>query len=552
MSFVDINALDALLRDPPEIRRRVRSEISDNEREVRPSDVFNATFSEGQVLEWLDFTPSHSDYTGEHWVRPDKDGRDGASATIYDDEDGSHVTIWSDTVQGWYPSLELRRPYDAFGLFVNTFFKGDFATASASLVAEGFGESLSAEGSELLDEIAADIARAAEDQPVLTSWAPIDIAANLDGATDPPPELFERIDGVFLLYRGRIHAFQGEPESGKSWGGQAAIVEVIERGGRAAMFDFENSFTSVRDRLLALGLSRDLLTRSFDYIRPSEGLSEAAYGDLTNAVGSSYDLIVVDGVTDAMALLGLDPTNLKDAGTFDRTLLRLLADSGAAVVVIDHVVKSAEGRGRWAIGSQHKLAAITGASFLFEKIHEFGRGMKGMSRLVIKKDKPGMLRQEARGDVIAEFWLDGTDPACVTFDLKLPSEQSQSYAATAYNMEVLCNYISMNPGERKRTILTMCGSTAEPGYLEAAFDKLQGQGYIANDLGDKNCWRVKKAFHEVDGIVSQPQLISDVEKDKRMDNLRANPRYSAFVGQDDESLSAKIVDNPDNEWADRL
>jgi len=36
------------------------------------------------------------------------------------------------------------------------------------------------------------------------------------------------------------------------------------------------------------------------------------------------------------------------------------ADTGAGVLMLDHVVKSEESRGRYAIGGQHKLAGLTG------------------------------------------------------------------------------------------------------------------------------------------------------------------------------------------------
>lgn len=497
------------LHDPaPVAPRRERVEPSPDS--DRPADAFNATFDHATVLGWLDFELSHSDNQGEHWVRPGKSARDGHSVSVYDDGDGYHATVWSDTVTGWYPALEVRRPYDAWGLFVCTMFDGDWGKASRALAEEGFGTPLEvstarAEQDAFLEGIREDLNRVIEEtDEEHTTWWPIRGADLMKGTSDPPPDLFRREDGLFLLYRGRVNAFLGEPESAKSWGAQAAIVECIQAGGTALMVDFENSLTAVRDRMLALGLSEvDLQTR-FAYSRPDEMLAPGtrAYKDLMVTLEDCFDIIVVDGITDGMAMLGLNPLDLMDAGKFDRTLLRPMADSGAAVVVIDHVTKSREGRGNWAIGSQHKKAAITGAQYMFEKVHDFGRGMKGMSRIVVLKDKAGYVRQHQTSEhLIAEFWLDGTDPdGRVEYSLVAPTEQSYLVQPSPQLMERISNYVSVHPNERKATIQTACGSGVQPADFNAAFDRLRVGGYIMNDEGDRNCWRTQRAF----SVVTKP------------------------------------------------
>lgn len=532
--------LDALLHDPiPVAPRRERPEPS--EADDRPSDAFNRNFDHATVLGWLEFEVSHRDNQGEHWVRPGKSARDGASVTIYDDPDGPKAVVWSDTVTGWFPALEVRRPYDPYGLFVCTMFDGNFGNANRSLAEEGFGEPSEyavalAEQDAFVEAIREDIYRVAEEvaDEEHTSWWPVRGAALLKGSSDPAPDLFEREDGLFLLYRGRVNAFLGEPESAKSWAGQAALVECIQRGGDVLMVDFENNLSPVRDRMLGLGLSEYEFTTHFAYCRPDEILTadSKAYRDLMVTLEDHFDLIMVDGITDGMAMLGLNPLELMDAGKFDRLLLRPMADSGAAVVVIDHVTKSREGRGDWAIGSQHKKAAITGAMYFFEKVHDFGRGMKGMSRVVVGKDKAGYVRQHQTAEhLIAEFWLDGTVEDQVTYSLVAPTDQSQLLQASAHLMELISNYISANKGERKTTILTMCGSTASPAYLAAAFDKLRSQGYITNDLGDRNCWRTKMAFHEAGGMTD---VIAGIEEElavKRFERLRQHPAHRESVKQ---------------------
>jgi hypothetical protein len=104
----------------------------------RPGDAYNVRHGGGEVLALLGFTFGRRDHNGdEHWTRPGKDAREGTSATLYADD--GHVTIWSDTAAAMWPALEVRRPYDPFGLLVATAYAGDFTRATSELRARGYG-----------------------------------------------------------------------------------------------------------------------------------------------------------------------------------------------------------------------------------------------------------------------------------------------------------------------------------------------------------------------------------------------------------------------------
>src|SRR5687768_6675613 len=66
---------------------------------------------------------------------------------------------------------------------------------------------------------------------------------------------------------------------------------------------------------------------------------------------------------------------------------------GAAVLMLDHVTKSREGRGRFAFGSQHKLASGD-VGFLLEARQPAGIGRTGRTSILISKDRHGALRQK--------------------------------------------------------------------------------------------------------------------------------------------------------------
>ncbi len=103
-------------------------------------------------------------------------------------------------------------------------------------------------------------------------------------------------------------------------------------------------------------------------------------------------LIVVDGVNAAMNLLGLDLEKNKDATHFSQKVLKPLRIGGAGILTIDHVTKSKDNRGNYAIGAQAKRADIDGAAFAVSVAMPFGRGIDGALDITCTKDRPGFVR----------------------------------------------------------------------------------------------------------------------------------------------------------------
>ena len=108
------------------------------------------------------------------------------------------------------------------------------------------------------------------------------------------------------------------------------------------------------------------------------------------------ELIIVDGVNAAMTLLNLELTSNRDATFFSQQLLKPLASCGACVVTIDHVPKSKDNRGNYAIGAQAKRADINGCAIAVEVTLPFGKGMNGELSLKVTKDRPGAVRENSK------------------------------------------------------------------------------------------------------------------------------------------------------------
>ncbi len=232
----------------------------------------------------------------------------------------------------------------------------------------------------------------------LGSWQPVtgdDLFADTL-AGEAPPTALRRSDGTCAFYRGAVNGLHGETETGKSWVAQAACAEALADGSTAVYVDFESTRPKVVERLVTLGAPTDAVTSRFYYVRPTDPVDVTSerleiWGALLTQIQPGIG--VVDGVTDAMTVHGLEIRSNEDYSKFTRIILRPLADNGAATISIDHVTKSSDGRGRFAIGAQHKLAAIDGVAYEVSLVKPFVRGQGGANRLTVSKDRPGYVRE---------------------------------------------------------------------------------------------------------------------------------------------------------------
>lgn len=228
-------------------------------------------------------------------------------------------------------------------------------------------------------------------------WEFADLGPVLDGTHKPiVATVGARDDGVAMFYPGRVNGLTGESEAGKTWAVLIASLVEMNRGSHVVYLDFEDSEDSVVGRLLLIGADPYTIRQQFHYVRPTAAVSPAGLRPFLDRVGELQpSLAVVDGVTEAMALLGWELTDNTEVAKFGRALLRPLAETGAAVVPLDHVVKSSEHRGRYALGGVHKLNAVDGVQYMLEAVRPFGLDVEGRSRLRVAKDRPGHVRRHS-------------------------------------------------------------------------------------------------------------------------------------------------------------
>ena len=281
----------------------------------------------------------------------------------------------------------------------------DIAARRQILSATGEVEQLVRSGqgdiADVIDLVREKISRATESGAPrasdATGWTFSDLTPVLDGTHKPQqPTIGARDDGIGLFYPGRVNGIQGESEAGKSWVALISCLVEINRGNHVVYMDFEDSEEGVVSRLLLIGAHPDDIHRLFHYVRPGTTPTPAALRAFIARIGDlGPSLIIVDGVTEAMVMMGLELKENTEIAKFGRMLLRPLADTGAAVVPLDHVVKNNESRGRYALGGVHKLNAVDGVQYMLEAVRPFGINTEGRSRLRIAKDRPAQIRRHA-------------------------------------------------------------------------------------------------------------------------------------------------------------
>lgn len=366
---------------------------------LSPGDDYNQRASWDDIL--TGWTKVRRQGQETFWRRPGKDI--GISASTGKNE-ADNLYVWTTSTV-----FEAEKPYSKFAAYTLLNF-GDITPASFSTAAKqlrqlGYGDIhvvpdalndftpdtpfLPADPQLAIDQETGEV--------IESSWRPADIASILQGtAFQPITEYLHRRDGVNLIYPARVHSFYGESESGKSWLAQYAVAQTMLDGHTCAYIDFEADAADVVSRLQMLGVPDDMIMNQFIYIRP-EGRPRDD-DPFWNHFLTLTDLaiVVIDGVTEALTLWGAETKDNDSITMWTRRFPRRIAKTtGAGVITIDHVNKSTETRGRFAIGGQAKLAALDGAAFLIEPIEVLAPGKVGKLSVRVTKDRPGAVRKVA-------------------------------------------------------------------------------------------------------------------------------------------------------------
>ena len=147
------------------------------------------------------------------------------------------------------------------------------------------------------------------------------------------------------------------------------------------------------------------------------------------------------------------------------------------MVAIDHVTKSAETRGQWAIGSQRKISGLTGVAYKVTLLEQFGIGKTGSALLEVIKDRAGRVDSIANERrVIGKLTLT-SDQATGKVTAALVAPTSTDGHPVEDLMRQVSTMLASEPGGLKKGDLTnpFKGRGHE---MESALRQLTKEGHI--------------------------------------------------------------------------
>jgi len=467
----------------------------------KPGDDFNAKAKWSDIL--IGWKQIYTSGGVTYWCRPGKDT--GISATT-GRNDGDNLFVFTTST-----TFEAEKPYSKFAAFAHLNHSGDFSSAAKALRALGYGAQNSLPSLSQLQELA---------KPTLTvvpdidsdhveqvrerySWypKPLDLEGEIE---QPEPEFLARNDGHRLFYRGKINALLGESESGKTWVALLAVKQALEIQQKVIYLDFEDSGKGILSRLRSLGLENRHFA-NFTYANPDQNLTLNERMDLVDALTEIVpELIILDGVNAAMTLLALDLTSNRDATFFSQQLLKPLALSGACVITIDHVPKSKDNRGNYAIGAQAKRADINGCAIAVEVTLPFGKGMNGELNLKVTKDRPGAVREHSKEAKFAgTVELRSTAEGMVTMTIISPQMVAGDRTRPTHLMEQVSKTLEAAnmPLSKSAVIKEVKGKTE---WVLVAIQNLIDEKFVAIENGSRNALNLKllRQYREADDSAS--------------------------------------------------
>jgi hypothetical protein len=311
------------------------------------------------------------------------------------------------------------------------------------------------------------------------SWQPVDLVAL---GLDPPSP--PTIAG--LIYPGRRHIVSGEPETLKTWLALVACADEIRAGSTVVYADFENGGASMLERLRALRLSDHELER-FLYLAPEEPMTDPSILADVRAllVERQPSLVVFDSYTAALSLHDLDPNSGVEVERFGREVIAPIQDVGAAFLALDHLPKAREGRGKFAIGSERKVAG-TDVHLGLEAVQPFGRGKSGLARVITHKDRPGHLSRPRAAEL--ELTSDA-ETGSVTWTFRQPREADDDAGGFRPTrlMEKVSRFVEAHvPEETPSRKAVEEAVTGKATFVRQAMDVLLAEDFIAEEPGPRN------------------------------------------------------------------
>lgn len=268
-----------------------------------------------------------------------------------------------------------------------------------------------------------------------SKWEP----ADMGGFIDNPPEPLELVGRGGMLYRETLHWLSGDPDSGKSVLAYAWAVDFMRNGEKVVILDEEAGLRSVGDKLKALGATAAMVRRHLTYLPPAGRDIVKSVKLLKEMVAATApQLVIVDSAAPHIMAMNNnegDENSAQDVTRFINVALLPMANEGRTVVVIDHMTKASEGRGRTARGSGSKLAA-TQVAYTLVCREPFSKRKNGKIVVTCEKDRNGDL---GRGSTWLADVLTGNEEIRLDPHLLTEEQMAKGKATQAANKKASTN-----------------------------------------------------------------------------------------------------------------
>jgi hypothetical protein len=287
-----------------------------------------------------------------------------------------------------------------------------------------------------------------------------------------------------LIYRGKRHKISGPPESAKTLIAYALLLEAVRSGATVAAIDFELGPEATRLMLEELGFTLEQI-RQVHYFEPD---TEPGIEEIEWFVYCGIDIVLIDALAGAYEASGLDDNKRKEVEQWQRIWTKPLYQAGIATILNDHVVKNADARGDWSIGSERKAGTVD-VHLGLEVTKKLGRGTTGLYKAHIRKDRPAFLRAGGIREIEIQSH---PDTHAITWAIR---ETGATAAGEHWQPTVLMERVAAflagqpDPVTRNTVERGVRGKSAK--YVRQAIDELITAGYIEQQAGARGAQLVR-------------------------------------------------------------
>jgi hypothetical protein len=281
-----------------------------------------------------------------------------------------------------------------------------------------------------------------------------------------------------LLYQGKRHVASGPQESAKTLICYSLLLVALRADQPVAIVDFEMGPVATRRMLTDLGATTDELEQ-VAYTEPEGPPSQT---DINYHLARDTRYVLIDASAGAFDSSGLDDNSRKDAEKFARQWIQPLFSRGIATIVLDHVTKNSETRGKYAIGSERKTGGAD-VHLGFDALKTLTRGGNGLVKVTAHKDRGAYM---ARPTVAMIELASDEETHAVTVTIRPPdpTENTQGEFRHTIYMEKVSKALEANDGQpMSKNALEEVPKIGKRDYVRAAIEELAADDYITIETG---------------------------------------------------------------------